>query len=199
MYWYNCCISPYIRTQFRQQLTPSIGILFMFQNYLPVSGTLGIYIRHNFSCVRGGSCYETNELHSCLLGQDMNLCQWVSYSFYAENNWQQHMTCNSLKVRCSMLQGISSWSLQLCRFPYGNLKLCSITSFSPIWVTACKLYLIINIAEIILTTCYLRRVWRYQRGNQNPHIEEEQTKQWPKENVQKNKQRFTRHTHKTME
>jgi len=31
-----------------------------------------------------------------------------------------------------------------------------------------------------------RRVWRYQRGNQNPYIEE-QTKQWPKENVQKKK------------
>jgi hypothetical protein len=26
-----------------------------------------------------------------------------------------------------------------------------------------------------------RRVWRYQRGNQNPYIEEEQTTQWPKE------------------
>jgi hypothetical protein len=32
-----------------------------------------------------------------------------------------------------------------------------------------------------------RRVWRYQRGNQNPYIEEEQTKQWPKEKVQKDK------------
>jgi hypothetical protein len=28
-------------------------------------------------------------------------------------------------------------------------------------------------------------VWRYQRGNQNPYIEEEQTTQWPKEKVQK--------------
>ena len=27
----------------------------------------------------------------------------------------------------------------------------------------------------------LRRVWRYQRGNQNPYIEEEQTTQWQKE------------------
>jgi hypothetical protein len=28
--------------------------------------------------------------------------------------------------------------------------------------------------------CYAqRRVWRYQRGNQNPYIEEEQTMQWP--------------------
>jgi hypothetical protein len=25
-----------------------------------------------------------------------------------------------------------------------------------------------------------RRVWNYQRGNQNPHIEEKQTTQWPK-------------------
>jgi len=38
---------------------------------------------------------------------------------------------------------------------------------------------------------------RYQRGNQNPYIEEEQTKQWPTEKVQKDKQRSTKHTHKT--
>ena len=43
----------------------------------------------------------------------------------------------------------------------------------------------------------LRRVWRYQRGNQNPYIEEEQTTQWPKEKVQKEKQRSSKHTHKT--
>ena len=33
-------------------------------------------------------------------------------------------------------------------------------------------------------------------GNQNPYIEEEQTAQWPKEKVQKDKQRSTKHTHK---
>jgi hypothetical protein len=33
-----------------------------------------------------------------------------------------------------------------------------------------------------------RRVRRYQRGNQNPYIEEEQTTQWSKEKVQKDKQ-----------
>ena len=31
---------------------------------------------------------------------------------------------------------------------------------------------------------HVRRVWRYQRGNQNPYIEEEQTTQWPKEKAQ---------------
>jgi hypothetical protein len=41
------------------------------------------------------------------------------------------------------------------------------------------------------------RVWRYQRGNQNPYIEEEQTTQWPKEKVQKDKQLSTKHTYKT--
>jgi hypothetical protein len=40
-------------------------------------------------------------------------------------------------------------------------------------------------------------VVNYIRGNQNTYIEEEQTTQWPKENVQKNKQRFTNHTYKT--
>jgi hypothetical protein len=33
----------------------------------------------------------------------------------------------------------------------------------------------------------LRRVGTYQRGNKNPYIEEETT-QWPKEKVQKDKQ-----------
>jgi hypothetical protein len=42
-----------------------------------------------------------------------------------------------------------------------------------------------------------RRVWRYQRGNQNPYIEKEQTTQWPKEIVQREKQRSTKHTYKT--
>ena len=34
-------------------------------------------------------------------------------------------------------------------------------------------------------------------GNQNPNIEEGQTTQWPKEKVQKEKQRSTKHTYKT--
>jgi hypothetical protein len=37
----------------------------------------------------------------------------------------------------------------------------------------------------------LIRVWRYKRGNQNPHIKE-QTTQWRKEKVQKEKQRSTK-------
>ena len=44
----------------------------------------------------------------------------------------------------------------------------------------------------------VRRVWRYKRGNQNPYIEERQTTQWPKEKVQKDKQRAIKHTHKTI-
>jgi hypothetical protein len=36
----------------------------------------------------------------------------------------------------------------------------------------------------------------YQRGNQNLYIKEEQTTQWQKEKVQKDKQRSTKHTHK---
>jgi len=42
----------------------------------------------------------------------------------------------------------------------------------------------------------VRRVWRYQRGNQKSYIEEEQTTQWPKEKVQKDTQRSTKHTYK---
>ena len=48
-----------------------------------------------------------------------------------------------------------------------------------------------------LIICSIWRVWRYQRCNQNLYIEEEQTTQWPKEKVQKDKQRSTKHTYKT--
>ena len=40
-------------------------------------------------------------------------------------------------------------------------------------------------------------MWRYQRGNQNHYIEEGQTTQWATEKVIKNKQRSTKHTHRT--
>jgi hypothetical protein len=43
----------------------------------------------------------------------------------------------------------------------------------------------------------LRRVWKYQRGNQNLYIKEGQTTQCPKEKVQKDKQWSTKHTRKT--
>jgi hypothetical protein len=49
-----------------------------------------------------------------------------------------------------------------------------------------------NYLKITITTAPL-----YQRGNQKPYIEGEQTTQWPKEKVQKDKQRSTKHTHKT--
>jgi len=49
--------------------------------------------------------------------------------------------------------------------------------------------------SILVTDVPVRRVWRYQSGNQNPYIEE-QTTHCPKEKVQKDKQRSTKHTHK---
>jgi hypothetical protein len=47
-----------------------------------------------------------------------------------------------------------------------------------------------------LVICTQIRVWRYQRGNQNPYIEEEHATKWPNEKVQKDKQRSTKHTYK---
>jgi hypothetical protein len=70
-----------------------------------------------------------------------------------------------------------------------------------------QLYNLILHMHCLLSVCFeqlslqywklTRRVWRYQRGNHNPYIEEEQTTQWPKEKGQKDKQRSTKHTHKT--
>ena len=49
----------------------------------------------------------------------------------------------------------------------------------------------------VVTNWVIRSAWRYQRGNQNPYIEEEQTTQWPNGKGQKDKQRSTKHTQKT--
>ena len=50
-----------------------------------------------------------------------------------------------------------------------------------------------SIIHILRNNCLRgRRVWRYQGGIQNSYIEE-QTTQWPKEKVQKDKQLSTKH------
>jgi hypothetical protein len=45
----------------------------------------------------------------------------------------------------------------------------------------------------------IKHIWRYNKGNQNPEIEDGQTTQWPKEKGQKNRQQSTKYTHKTKE
>ena len=72
------------------------------------------------------------------------------------------------------------------------MLLCVVISFHDVQ----KYFPAVGVAQWICAS--LRRVWRYQRGNQNPYIEEEQTTQWPKEKVQKDKlKRSTKHTYKT--
>ena len=59
------------------------------------------------------------------------------------------------------------------------------------------MFLICVLLLFFLLIISVGRVRRHQRGNQNPYIEEEQTTQWPKEQGQKDKQRFTKNTQKT--
>jgi hypothetical protein len=47
--------------------------------------------------------------------------------------------------------------------------------------------------QTLICILYVRRVCRYQRGNQNSQIEEGQTTQWSKEKGQKDKQRSTKY------
>jgi hypothetical protein len=61
----------------------------------------------------------------------------------------------------------------------------------------------VTLAELLLQTqgvilAELLTQERYQRGNQNPYIEEGQTTQSLKEKVQKDKQRSTKHTYNTV-
>jgi hypothetical protein len=60
--------------------------------------------------------------------------------------------------------------------------------------------------SLVLCVCFVDRCLSFSltekslkipKGYQNPYIEEEQTTQWPKEKEQNDKQRSTKHTHKT--
>jgi hypothetical protein len=62
----------------------------------------------------------------------------------------------------------------------------------------CELYKLI-LFKFLDNSSIIRRVWRYQRGNQNPYIVEEQIIQWPKEKVQTDKQRYTKYTYKIIQ
>jgi len=61
----------------------------------------------------------------------------------------------------------------------------------------CGLQHILCCVFVLFFFVLVQRVWRYQRGNQNPYIKEEQTTKWPNEKGQKDKQRSTTHTYKT--
>ena len=54
-----------------------------------------------------------------------------------------------------------------------------------------------QLSKIDMKYALLYKSLKMPRGNQNPYIEEEQTTQWPKEKVQKDKQPSTKHTYKT--
>jgi hypothetical protein len=51
--------------------------------------------------------------------------------------------------------------------------------------------------HLLVCAIQYKKSLKYQSGNQNSYIEEEQTTQWPTEKVQNNKQRSTKQTHKT--
>ena len=75
------------------------------------------------------------------------------------------------------------WNIKTC---------CALFILSPLYLKYKNL-----LCFVYFEPFFIWRVLRYQRGNQNPYIEDEQTTPWSKEKVQKDKQRSTKHTYKT--
>jgi len=73
-----------------------------------------------------------------------------------------------------------------------------VTSFSQGFVV---FYWSIPVHHVLVPSDFIctsfKKSLKIPKGNQNLYIEEEQKTQWPKERVQKDKQRSTKHTHKT--
>jgi len=106
-----------------------------------------------------------------------------------------------------VLQTYQIWAFWLCQFQRIFVVESVFFSFkTDLWLSRnpckchrgiCRFAKWIVDNQFIYQAVYERRVWRYQRGNQNPYIEEEHTTQWPKEKAEKDKQRSTKHTYKT--
>ena len=78
---------------------------------------------------------------------------------------------------------ITSCLLQLIAFSWIVFHVCKVCTLEEELIT-CIIFL--------LWSWRNRRVWQFQRGNQSPSIEKEQTTQWPKEKGQMDKQRSTK-------
>ena len=65
-----------------------------------------------------------------------------------------------------------------CSIPYADLKPCLMNvslTFDRVVIAYQTIMNLVYMAYVLVPI--VRRVWRYQRGNQNPYIEEEQTTQ----------------------
>ena len=116
----------------------------------------------------------------------------LAYLFF---NLLGHLSCNVLPTHIyRKAQATIIWITS------AHIKM-SLPEPSPSWfpfsAVEDRYTYIIHMFKYNACTYIWRRIWRYQRDNQNPYIEEEQTTQWPIENVQIDKQRSTKHTHKT--
>ena len=104
------------------------------------------------------------------------------------NKWKRTKKTNqNAHIKC----GMNLFYLQdYCKFIYmGSL-------YIHIFIILKILKCMYHVSFLVYQTQKVRRVWRYQRGNQNPKIEG-QTTQWPKEKEQRDKQWSTKHYTKT--
>jgi hypothetical protein len=92
-----------------------------------------------------------------------------------------------------MCISISNISISTCSSGLTNYTILLSTYDNGEIITHLDIKCVLRSMWVTITDVLSRRVWRYQY----PYIEAEQTTAWPKEKVQKDKQRSTKHTHKT--
>ena len=81
---------------------------------------------------------------------------------------------------------------KLANVKYHEYSVCCHSASFIHWLLQVVIYITVSILNMCKKSLKIPK-----GGNQNPYIEEEQTTQWPKEKVQKDKQRSTKYTYKT--
>jgi hypothetical protein len=186
--------NPYIEEEQRTRHTYTTKVR-VTRTSLETGGELSCSGRVSSSCSTSGTCrvnLVTNPVTSREWGKDREIITTSgTYQYFQKQSITYSIPACSLNLSPYVPQS------GICVHVFSS---CILVSKIPIiW---CKTTILKSSCSHFNMTCldkldYIIRVWRYQRGNQNPYIEEEQKTQWPKEKVQKDKQRSTKHTHKT--
>ena len=121
----------------------------------------------------------------------LNIFLGVIFHFYKQ--YRQYNTVTQQNIANTILPFPPSWYIYLC---IELIPISQVITYEMVMIRAPD-NVLFWWSYFPLFSGNIRRVWRYQTGNQNPYIEEQQTTQWPKEKLQKDNQRSTKFTHKT--
>ena len=169
-----------------------------------------------YACKNNTREYTCTNMYAC----KNNTHEYTCTNMYAcENNTREH-TCTNMYACKNNTREYTCTNMYACKTKTAKIVMCkqltkiratimkfkkAILNFHYLKYCICNLLKTYYLYWISKDTTSTRRVWIFQKGNQNPYIArrtdntmaKRQTTQWTKEKVEKDKQRSTKYTYIT--